>query len=193
MIEIEIKVQIPEHDIPNIAKTPQVILQTPRTFEQNFLFDTPDRILSSRDQLLRYRIFGDKAWITWKGPVKGENDVRYKIRKEISIEVTPSSTVIELLHHIGFELWFRYEKYRTVYKTPHLVICVDETPIGVFVELEGPKQAIEEFLTQKKWHSLPRITANYYTLFCEAKARGEISGPYMVFSHHSPPSQYDQP
>jgi len=46
--------------------------------------------------------------------------------------------------------WFSYEKYRTTMKLPgsarwakDLVIEVDETPIGTFLELEGPAEAID--------------------------------------------------
>src|SRR5438093_9347439 len=39
---------------------------------------------------------------------------------------------------------FRYQKYRAVYRYAELIITVDETPIGVFLELEGPKPLIEE-------------------------------------------------
>ena len=38
---------------------------------------------------------------------------------------------------------FRYEKYRTTFRLPGLHLDLDETPVGVFLELEGAPRAID--------------------------------------------------
>jgi adenylate cyclase class 2 len=34
-------------------------------------------------------------------------------------------------------VWFRYEKYREEFSWRDVIIAIDETPIGTFVEIEG--------------------------------------------------------
>jgi hypothetical protein len=47
---------------------------------------------------------------------------------------------------MGLRPWFRYEKYRSTYRLPgfsELLVELDETPIGDFLELEGECGAID--------------------------------------------------
>ena len=50
----------------------------------------------------------------------------------------------KILEELGLHVWFRYEKYREEFSADDVVIAVDETPVGMFVEIEGGEDAIHE-------------------------------------------------
>jgi adenylate cyclase class 2 len=81
----------------------------------------------------------------------------------------------------------RYEKYRTTYKTRSfrmgtgLLIEIDETPIGTFLELEGPSGAIERVARELGFSPADFIVKNYLVLFLDnCKKRGQ-SPTNMLF------------
>src|SRR4051812_26767610 len=107
-----------------------------RVFEDNTVFDTPRLTLRERGPLLRLREGGDKAIVTFKGrPIAS----KHKSREELEVEVSDAATMRAITERLGFQAVFRYQKYRTEYKQPSRagVATLDETPIGVYLELEG--------------------------------------------------------
>jgi adenylate cyclase, class 2 len=105
-----------------------------------------------------------------------------------------------ILEALGLRGWFRYEKYRTTFAMPGsarwaagLQIELDETPIGTYVELEGPPGAIDRAASELGFSRADYITKNYLLLHvenCRRKgvavaqlAPGVVSGiPDMVFA-----------
>ena len=89
--------------------------------------------------------------------------------------------VHEILLHLGLQETFCYEKYRTIYGPrgesdatggPHLVF--DETPVGNYIELEGPQRWIDEVARQLGYSRKDYIKDSYATLYrkrCEKRAR----------------------
>ena len=76
---------------------------------------------------------------------------------------------------------FRYEKYREEFGAEDIVVAIDETPVGVFVELEGNEQRITEMV-----HGLGRtaddfLTASYRGLFLAWREAHPEAGEHMVF------------
>jgi adenylate cyclase class 2 len=51
----------------------------------------------------------------------------------------------KILKSLGFIPVFTYNKFRTVYRKKNLKICLDETSIGNFIELEGERNEIVKF------------------------------------------------
>jgi len=90
--------------------------------------------------------------------------------------------------------WFRYEKYRTTYHLPPstewakgLLIELDETPIGTFVELEGPPEAIDRAAEELGFSRHDYIVMNYLSLYLEdCRAKG-IEPRDMVFQQEKKP------
>jgi adenylate cyclase class 2 len=116
-------------------------LSRERHFEDNQVFDLDDRSLVGQGKLLRLRRTEGQAVLTFKAPVEGQH--RHKVREEHESAVERPDAIERLLEGLGFRTVYRYQKYRTLFETGELHICLDETPLGCFVELEGPPEAID--------------------------------------------------
>ena len=106
---------------------------------------------------------------------------RYKIREETEMTITDAGTLQKIFEGLGLRGWFRYEKYRTTYKLPSrakwaqgLLIEIDETPIGNYVELEGPADAIDRAARELGYTPADYILKNYLVLYLDdCKNRGQ--------------------
>ncbi len=182
-----------------------VALAGGRVHERNILFDTATNQFKQRGQLLRIRTETREAAgkgrkqtqrvvLTLKRPVGsvGE-DVdslgAHKVREEIELQVSDGAALARILEGLGMRPWFRYEKFRTTYCLPKaqgwaegLLIELDETPIGIFVELEGPGSAIDRAAKALGFAKQDYIVANYFALYREeCWRRGEEPGN-MLFA-----------
>ena len=75
---------------------------------------------------------------------------------------------------LGFHETFRYEKYRTEFAREGEpgIATLDETPIGVYMELEGPSRWIDRTAKTLGFARGAYITASYgqlYTEWCESR------------------------
>jgi adenylate cyclase class 2 len=122
-------------------------LITERTFESNTLYDTADRQLRARKQILRLRNYGDRCTLTHKRQSdQNDGDQRYKTRIETESLIEDCSALAEVFHQLGYEPVFRYEKFRTEWERDNGHLVVDETPIGTWAELEGAPEWIDTML-----------------------------------------------
>jgi len=116
---------------------------------------------------------GFSALLTFKGPVtsgRKERAPAYKIREEHEIRVSDQEEVSRIIERLGFRPCFRYEKFRTTYRLPgirNLKLEVDETPIGLFLELEGPRREIDRGAARLGFGRAEYITKSYGALFME--------------------------
>jgi len=151
-----------------------------RVFEANTVFDTPGQSLRQGASLLRVREAGGTATVTCKGPpVPG----RYKSREEVELEVADAAAMGAIFARLGFQPIWRYEKYRTEFRQPRRagVAMLDETPIGVFLELEGTGPWIDRTAGRLGFRETDYITASYASLYLESCGRrGGVAGD-MVF------------
>ena len=181
----------------------------PRVHEMNLLFDTPDGGLAKHGQLLRIRtetpasgkagsnpLGASRTLLTFKSPpeqmaignVTPAADRRHKIREEIETELKDGFAVQRIFEGLGLRGWFRYEKYRTTYVLPGrhawakgLLLELDETPIGIYVELEGPGPAIDRAAKELGFSQRDYVLKNYLVLYLEdCKRRGEQPA-HMLF------------
>ncbi len=137
--EIEVKFLIKDYErLINKIKNLGLVCARPRTHELNLRYDTPDQGLVSASQVLRLRK-DDLARLTFKGPGKLQEDVL--TRKEIEVVVSDFEATHRLLEALGYQVVLIYEKYRANYLIDTLILSLDETPLGVFVELEGESPA----------------------------------------------------
>lgn len=116
----------------------------------------------------------------------------HKVRDEIEAQVTDTANLVKIFEGLGMRGWFRYEKYRTTYKLPttkswarDLLIEVDETPIGTFVELEGPPAAIDRTAAELGYSKRDYILTNYLALYAEDCRRKGEQPQNMLFPNKS--------
>ncbi len=187
-----------------------------KVHEENVIFDTPQGGLAKHGQLLRIRTetpevrgksrtTGSKqrAVLTFKQPMvhpagAGMESVShgsYKVRDEIELEVTDPGNLARIFEGLGMSGWFRYEKYRTTFRLPAskawangLLIELDETPIGTFVELEGPASAIDRAAEDLGFTKHDYVLKNYLRLYMEDCRRKGEQPLHMVFPNRKRPS-----
>ena len=143
--EIELKFSVADvRALHSAADALGFRLVTERTFESNVLYDSPDRQLRARRQILRLRHYGDRCTVTHKRQAEGgDGDLRYKTRIETESVVEDGDALAEIFIQLGYGPVFRYEKFRTEYELNEGHLVLDETPIGVWAELEGPPAWID--------------------------------------------------
>ncbi len=112
-----------------------------RRLQEDALLDDTGETLRQRRCVLRVRVESGKSLLTFKGPVQPSP---VKVREEIETIVGDGETMMRCLEALGYAVWFRYQKYREEFALNDVVIAIDETPIGVFVEVEGGEQGILE-------------------------------------------------
>lgn len=156
---------------------------TPRTFEKNVLFDTPERTLRAQQSILRIRQYGER-WVVTHKSLPNDNDPaeRHKRRIETETEVEDGEAMSVVFSQLGYKPAFTYEKWRTEYAdaTGHCVI--DETPIGLFAELEGPAEWIDSISHHLGLHPSELLTLSYGRLFEEWRASTGSTANDLTFA-----------
>lgn len=171
-IETEIKFRVQDRD--ELQAKLQMLgfhMETPRSFESNTLYDTQDRSLRSRRELVRIRKYGERWVLTHKRvPDDGIGEDRHKHRVETETEVAEGTALAEVFRSIGLLPAFCYEKWRTEWADAEGHCVVDETPIGIFAELEGKPEWIDRVAAELGISAEERLTASYGRLFDEWRA-----------------------
>jgi adenylate cyclase class 2 len=184
-IETEVKIRMPGGAAEALGRIEQRGFQvrTPRTLQTDQVFDRPEGDLRKARQLLRVRSENGRAILTFKGtPFPG----RYKSREELEASTEDTAALMKILDRLGYVPAFRYEKYRTSFGLPDEadsapgVLALDETPIGVFLELEGSESWIDRTALLLGFSAADYMTVSYATLYREhLAAHGGV--PDMVF------------
>jgi len=182
---------------------------TSKVHEENVIFDTPQGGLAKHGQLLRIRtetpeVRGkpkttgpqQRVVLTFKQPMVqpagaetgSASSGSYKVRDEIEVEVAEGGNLTRIFEGLGMSGWFRYEKCRTTFRLPAskawalgLLIELDETPIGTFVELEGPAVAIDRAAAELGFSKHDYLSKNYLRLYMEECRRKGVQPSHMVF------------
>src|SRR6188768_3462905 len=150
-----------------------------RRLQEDCLFDTDDERLRRQRSTLRVRSEGGKSLLTFKGPaIPG----LIKIREEYETVVADGGVLQTILEELGLHVWFRYEKYREEFSNDDVVIAVDETPVGVFVEIEGGEDAIHQTALALGKTPADYITDSYRFLFLQHRDANGLAGHDMVFA-----------
>ncbi|MFY9530238.1 MAG: class IV adenylate cyclase [Candidatus Acidiferrales bacterium] len=206
--EIEVKLRV--SDVSRLRRLLRRLgaVSSGRIFESNTLYDDAQNHLRKSGRLLRLRVEIPArtlkppartrdgrlppvrhALLTYKAPVprKGiaPGQLRYKVREEVEVQVGDPSRLEMILGGLGLRPGFRYEKFRTTYRLPglkNLVVVLDETPIGPFLELEGPKSAIDQAARRVGYALRDYNPMTYWSLYHDECRRRGVRPRNMVFT-----------
>src|SRR6478672_5039394 len=149
-----------------------------RRLQEDSLLDTSDEQLRQRRCVLRVRIEGGKSRLTFKGPVQPGI---MKLREELETVVGDGDVLLRVLRELGFSVWFRYEKYREEFAHEDVIVAIDETPVGVFVEIEGSEPGIAAMAKALGRSEDDYVVDSYRALFLQHGQSSGLTGPDMVF------------
>lgn len=183
--ETEVKIQLREtHTALERLGAIGFSESAPRLFESNTLYDNKNKDLRQAGMLLRLRNVGDKHVITWKG--RGEPGP-HKSRPELETTLMSAETMHDILGQLGFHPTFRYEKFRTEFAADDRagIVTVDETPIGHYLELEGPAEWIDATAKRLGFSAEDYVLESYGRLYLAACERQGVQPTHMVFASHS--------
>jgi adenylate cyclase class 2 len=178
-IEREIKLQY-----ESVEEARTVILAagaTPlhgRRLQEDVLLDTDDEQLRRRRCVLRVRTENGKSRLTFKGPVQPSD---MKVREEVETLVGDGEVLLRVLEELGLHVWFRYEKFREEFCHEDVIVAVDETPVGVFIEIEGSEQGISDMALALGKTTADYLLDSYRGLFLAHRERLGLSGGDMLF------------
>jgi len=149
-----------------------------RRLQEDALLDTEDESLRRRRCVLRIRMEQGKSRITFKGPVQPSD---MKLRDEFETVIGDGALLLHIFEELGFHVWFRYEKYREEFSHEDVTVAIDETPVGVFVEIEGSEHGITSMAEALGRTSSDYILDSYRGLFLQLRDAHGLSGTDMVF------------
>lgn len=187
-IETEIKLRLTGagHGSDLLART-GFVMTSPRALEVNIYHDSDDIDLRRKGAILRLRQVGGRCILTFKGRLEGEGrgeSGKYKSREEIEVSVSDFAHCQVILERIGYRPVFRYEKYRTEFKREREtgIATLDETPIGVFLELEGAPEWIDRTAHELGFSEADYIVLSYGALYLEHRRLDPESPANMTFN-----------
>jgi adenylate cyclase, class 2 len=135
MLEIELKVRVP--DLQPIRQRLRDLHaeQTDRTHEHDVYFNAPHRDFGQTDEALRVRYGDDKIIVTYKGAkIQG---FEFKAREEINVIVENGPRFEDILERLGFRRTAIVDKMREYYRYDEASIALDDVQgLGFFVEIE---------------------------------------------------------
>jgi adenylate cyclase class 2 len=149
-----------------------------RRLQEDALLDNEEESLRRRGCALRIRSENGNSRITFKGPIQRSD---MKLRDEFETLVGDGALLLRVFEELGFHVWFRYEKYREEYTHEDVIVAIDETPVGVFVEIEGSEQGITALAEALGRGPDDYVVDSYRGLFLQLRDAHGLTGSDMVF------------
>ncbi|HEX9959828.1 MAG TPA: class IV adenylate cyclase [Pyrinomonadaceae bacterium] len=141
-IEIEKKYRLDNQRRPKIiAKLKELGAEFMREdFEENYLHR--GGLLDERSAVLRLRKIGDTVILTYKERIRNNDDIKHKI--EYETEVADVDAIENIIEKLGYRLDVVYEKRRQTWHFDKVEVVMDVLPFGLYMEIEGSIEDIEE-------------------------------------------------
>jgi adenylate cyclase class 2 len=128
--------------------------------------------------VLRIRTENGKSLMTFKGPVQPGT---MKIREELETVVADGEVLLKVFELMGLAVWFRYQKYREEFSAEDVIVALDETPVGTFVEIEGGEDGILAMTGALGHTPGDFVLDSYRGLFLKYRDEYGLTGSDMVF------------
>ena len=171
MREVELKAVVPDVDA---LRARLVAAGATRTYVgalEDRRYDTPDRSLYARDEVLRIRVYRPAG-----GPVRAVEDRKgpteytdgYKVRDEHSTPIEDLDAHVASLESRGFEVTREIDRDIETFALGGATVRIERYPrLDVLVEIEGTPDAIERAIAHTGL-SRSTFTAGRLTDFAEA-------------------------
>ena len=179
--EIKLHFNSPDEARAAVLATGATLLRG-RRLQEDRLLDSGDGLLRHRTCLLRIRMEAGQSHLTYKGPLQSST---MKVREELETPVGDGIMLLNLLEELGFHVWFRYQKYREEFAHRDVIVAIDETPVGTFVEIEGNERSITEMAQALGRSPAEYVLDSYRSLFLKYREAHGLAGPDMVFDKDS--------
>jgi adenylate cyclase class 2 len=153
-----------------------------RRLQDDALLDTDEWSLQQRGCALRLRRDGTDAYVTFKGPV-----IPGVMKEREEIETTVGSTdatdvLLRIFNELGYTPRFRYQKYREEFRLGTMIVALDETPVGTFIELEGQELDITAAAELLGKTPADYVLTSYRSLFLAYRQAHGVTAPDMLFT-----------
>jgi adenylate cyclase class 2 len=163
MTEIEVKIRIDDpRAIRDKVLALGAVVARARHLEENTLYDFDPPLLRPAHRTLRLRTAGKRATLTFKGEPRKSRS--FKVREEFETQLRDPGQARKILKALGLRERLTYRKHRTMLRTARLSICVDETAVGNFLELEGERHEIVRFARKLGYKRADFITLSYVAM-----------------------------
>ena len=169
---LETEVKIPVNDLGPVRVALQrarAIVATPMAREVNLLLDTQDGRLRERGCLLRLRQHGDRGLLTYKGPATYHGTIKERLEHETAVGDLKRTG--EIFEQLGYTVFMKYEKDREEWALDEYSVVLDHTPMGYFVEIEGPTDGLERIADLLGLKTSAAVQGSYISLWLEHRAR----------------------
>ncbi len=192
-IEYEVKLAGERDALLAALENVGAVLDGPRTLEDDLVLDTPESRLLHAGEFLRLRRRGGRYLLTFKGrqqPQAAPNATAppgvvqhpVKARRELQTPVDDGPAMLALLQRLGFVVALRYQKYRTIFRCPsdgceRVVVSLDETPIGTFLEIEGDPGDIDRCAVALGFDDAAYDTRSYLEIHRDRGGSGDMVFP----------------
>ena len=189
-IEVEVKIAVRSAaEARSLLRNARFVRTGARALEQNIVLDDARGSVRARGLLLRLRTTGrrdagHRPLVTFKGPAR-ETRTHHKQRVEREFTAGNAEECLAVFAGLGLEPSFRYEKYRSSYSRRRDqgkgLIVLDETPMGVFLEVEGTARWIDATARELGFSRADYITTSYARLWEKWRAANKKAPFDMVF------------
>ena len=150
-----------------------------RRLQADAILDTEHATIRNSRCALRVRMEPACCFLTYKGPTQPST---MKLREELETAVADGALVLAMFERLGFRVWFRSEKYREEFSMHDVVIAIDDTPVGAFVEIEGTDEGIGRAAALLKRGPEDYIVESYRSLFVQHCLERGLAPGDMLFS-----------
>lgn len=183
MNQLEIEVKFFIEDLPGIRRK---ILKLGaecqgRFFESNIRFEDDGCTFKQRRSLLRLRQDA-RTTLTFKSPLP-DVDGQFKIQRKLEVVVDDFDGMHAILTALGYHAEQVYEKWRETFILDDAVLCLDTMPYGVFLEIEGRREAIVAVSRSLELVWERRILLNYLTMFHRIRQARDLPFSDLTFEN----------